>query len=487
MSEEKVLTKEIANQFLADPVSVDLTEFTSIEDRAAEQLATHDGSLDLKSLTTLSDTAAESLAKHEGMLHLIHLNTASNLAAEKLIKHRGPLTISPTLLHVLQQAGDSISGATTDTMTKQRDNDVLEVPCKHCRLAHTILADREGVLKWIAGEEYNQDALDHLTAAERELLLSGTCDNCWKKMYGEDLNEDEDDYTEDDESDDGSLGSAEGNSECVQQFLKCQENTAEDLFGDPNGIVINSIGMRLIPVAPGSFGMGDKEADESETKGYPIEITKPFYLGMFQVTQGEYVPVMGENPSFYKGKNRPVEHLSWEQAANFCKALSDLAAEKAAGRKYRLPTEAEWEYACRAGTDSGFNNGQDSIDCSEAKFSNHCGQDSPQPTLPVGSFKPNNWGFYDMHGNVWEWCADWFDEGYYEDCPKCDPTGPRSGNHHTLRGGAASNAAFECSSFYRGEASTNDGPTYDLPADGRFEDLGDFGLRVVCELADGIS
>lgn len=304
---------------------------------------------------------------------------------------------------------------------------------------------------------------------------------------GEDLNEDEDDYTEDDESDDGSLGSAEGNSECVQQFLKCQENTAEDLFGDPIGIVINSIGMRLIPVAPGSFGMGDKEADESETKGHPIEITKPFFLGMFQVTQGEYVSVMGENPSFYKGKNRPVEHLSWEQAANFCKALSDLAAEKAAGRKYRLPTEAEWEYACRAGTDSGFNNGQDFIDCSEANFSNHCGQDSPQPTLPVGSFKPNNWGFYDMHGNVWEWCADWFDEGYYEDCPKCDPTGPRSGNHHTLRGGAASSAAFECSSFYRGEASTNDGPTYDLPADGRFEDLGDFGLRVVCELADGIS
>ena len=162
-----------------------------------------------------------------------------------------------------------------------------------------------------------------------------------------------------------------------------------------------------------------------------------------------------------------------------CELLSALPQEVAAGRSYRLPTEAEWEYACRAGTSTDFWFGK-SADDSKANFSENGSQSSPQPTLPVGCFAPNDWGLYDTHGNVWEWCADWFDDEYYERAPQENPSGPESGNHHTLRGGAASNDGTECKSFHRGEASSCDGPSIRVPAHGRYEALGDFGVRLVC-------
>lgn len=153
-----------------------------------------------------------------------------------------------------------------------------------------------------------------------------------------------------------------------------------------------------------------------------------------------------------------------------------MPAEKAASRMYRLPTEAEWEYACRAGTETAYAFGDDLT----ALQANFCQENVsvPQPTLPVGMYPPNAWGLYDMHGNVWEWCSDWYGLDYYSTSPAMDPKGPAKGTHHVLRGGSASVMGYECRSAIRGESS-HDGPFPNGSA--RFESIGDFGLRVVCE------
>jgi len=274
-----------------------------------------------------------------------------------------------------------------------------------------------------------------------------------------------------------------GNAASIVAFLnaKTSHEKKPGWLRDPDGTVANSMGMKFVPIEAGEFYMGEPDCDEGENMGHSVQLTRPYLIGMFPVTQSEYFAVTGENPSYFAGKNRPVEQLSWSDAQQFCELLSDLPEEQAAGRRYRLPTEAEWEYACRAGTETDFNFGASS-NPNQANFSDDGGQEEPQPTLPVGSFRPNAWGLYDTHGNVWEWCSDWFDEDYYEQSPPADPPGPASGGHHTLRGGAASNADYECVSYSRGEASTCDGPNREIPAYGRFEALGDFGIRLVCEI-----
>lgn len=245
---------------------------------------------------------------------------------------------------------------------------------------------------------------------------------------------------------------------------------------DPSGTVVNSIGMKLLPIVPGEFLMGT-DSDDAEEFQHRVRITRPFLLGMHEVTQSQYELVMGSNPSFFKGENLPVEHLSWQQAFDFCKRLSDLPEEKTAGRRYRLPTEAEWEYACRAGTNSDFNTGN-KLNVQEARFSLTI-RSKPNETVPVGTYPPNSWGLYDMHGNVWEWTNDWFSSEYYRLSPIDDPQGPAEGTRHTLRGGSASVCEDECRSSIRGEAEA-DGPGHNDEM--RYEFYGDFGLRVVCVL-----
>ena len=273
-----------------------------------------------------------------------------------------------------------------------------------------------------------------------------------------------------------------GNSVSIFAFLnaKCKQGTSPTWLGEPAGTLTNSLGMKLVPIEAGEFHMGDKDCDEGENMGHDVKLTQPFFIGMYPVTQSEYFSVTGENPSHFAGRNRPVEQLTWLDAKRFCELLSDLPEEHAAGRRYRLPTEAEWEYACRAGTTTDFNFGE-FANPRHANYSDDGSQERPQPTLPVGSFRPNAWGLYDMHGNVWEWCSDWFDENYYEQSQHTAPQGPNHGEHHTLRGGAASNADYECVSYSRGEASSCDGPKPEVRAYGRFESLGDFGMRVICE------
>jgi formylglycine-generating enzyme required for sulfatase activity len=236
-------------------------------------------------------------------------------------------------------------------------------------------------------------------------------------------------------------------------------------------VLTNSIGMKLVLIPPGEFRMGSaqeeidrllKEAKEGNRRewyiaGIPCEspqhrvvITRPFYLGMYEVTQAEYESVMGTNPSLYSASGRrkeavagkdtsrfPVETVTWEDATQFCRKLSALPKEKAAARAYRLPTEAEWEYACRAGTTTRYHFGDDGARLGEyAWFDGN----SANSTHPVGQKKPNAWGLYDMSGNTSEWCMDWFGRDYYLGSPGRDPQNPARAWGRVTRGSAFSGA-----------------------------------------------
>jgi formylglycine-generating enzyme required for sulfatase activity len=218
--------------------------------------------------------------------------------------------------------------------------------------------------------------------------------------------------------------------------------------------------MKFVLVPTGAFLMGSPEGEEGryEDEGpqHQVEITKPFYLGVFPVTQAQWQAVMGDNPSFFcatgGGKDQvgrmdtddfPVESASWEDVQAFLEKLTSLPEEMKKGRKYRLPSEAEWEYACRgrATSSTPFSFGN-SLSFTQANFDgNHpYGGAATGPylkrTSKVGSYQPNSLGLFDMHGNVWEWCEDWYDADYYKGSPRCDPRGPSQGALRVIRGGS---------------------------------------------------
>jgi formylglycine-generating enzyme required for sulfatase activity len=174
-------------------------------------------------------------------------------------------------------------------------------------------------------------------------------------------------------------------------------------------------------------------------------------MGVFEVQQGEYEKVMKHNPSAFKvSPKHPVESVSWEDAMEFCKRLSDLADERKAGRTYRLPTEAEWEYACRGGDHlEPFHFGR-SLSSAQANFDGRFPYgDAPvgankKRTEKVGSYQANGFGLHDMHGNVAEWCLDWYDANYYGVSPQQDPQGPGQMFYRVLRGGSFLNKGKEC-------------------------------------------
>ena len=200
---------------------------------------------------------------------------------------------------------------------------------------------------------------------------------------------------------------------------------------DAPATLTNSIGMKFVLIPAGEFLMGAADGDYNE-QPHRVRITRPFYLGMYEVTQAEYVLVMGTNPSHFKGAGDrlPVESVSWEDAQEFCRKLSRLPDEQRVSAVYRLPTEAEWEYACRAGTTSrvGFDESRESS--SDYAWSR---ANAGSRTHPVGQLKPNPWGLFDMHGNVREWCADWYDPKYYTSSPQDDPPGPARGSERVMR------------------------------------------------------
>jgi formylglycine-generating enzyme required for sulfatase activity/WD40 repeat protein len=196
---------------------------------------------------------------------------------------------------------------------------------------------------------------------------------------------------------------------------------------------VNSIGMKLVAIPAGTFMMGSPETENNGNRSnedlHEVTITKGFYMGVYEVTQAQYQKVMGDNPSFFKGDDLPVENASWNDAAEFCKRLSELE-----NKSYRLPTEAEWEYACRAGTTTAYHYGEN-LTSAQANCNGSPKGVWLKKTTPGGSYQPNAFGLYDMHGNVWEWCQDFYG-GSYKDSPKEDPQGPNEGGTLVLRGGS---------------------------------------------------
>jgi formylglycine-generating enzyme required for sulfatase activity len=248
--------------------------------------------------------------------------------------------------------------------------------------------------------------------------------------------------------------------------------------------ITNSAGMRLVRIPAGTFTMGSPPGEKHRLfeQQHEVEITRAFWLGVHEVTQRQFQAVMGYNPSAFsadgrarvgadyivapagckanvKGmstKNFPVENVSWEEANEFCDKLSAQPAEKKAGRKYRLPTEAEWEHACRGGARAYqvFHLGN-SLSSRQANFNGYAPYGgAPQGTClarpcQVGSYAANGYGLYDMHGNVKEWCADWYADDYYQKSPRRDPQGPAAGESRVIRGGGWNLRGEECRSASR--------------------------------------
>ena len=204
----------------------------------------------------------------------------------------------------------------------------------------------------------------------------------------------------------------------------------------------------LVLIPAGEFMMGspdsDKDAMDWEKPQHRVRITKPFYLGKYLVTQEQWQAVMGSNPSRFKGPKNPVEQVSWEVCQQFLGKLN--AKVRPAGGKFQLPTEAQWEYACRAGSKTRYSFGDDASKLGEYAWYE---KNSDGKTHPVGEKKPNAWGLYDMHGNVWERCQDWYEDRYYAHSPMDDPTGAATGSNRVLRGGGWDLLAWRCQSAYR--------------------------------------
>jgi len=204
--------------------------------------------------------------------------------------------------------------------------------------------------------------------------------------------------------------------------------------------------MEFVLIPAGSFLMGDEYGKSDEKPMHKVTITQPFYMGKYEVTQEQWQAIMGNNPSHFKGPRNPVENVSWEDCQVFLKKLNEKV--RRAGLKFSLPTEAQWEYACRAGTRTRFSFGNSRDDIGNyAWFKDN----SDNKTHPVGMKKPNQWGLYDMPGNVWEMCADWYDAKNHEQLAPnvVDPLGPRFGVDHVRRGGSFSNNALDCASSNR--------------------------------------
>lgn len=225
---------------------------------------------------------------------------------------------------------------------------------------------------------------------------------------------------------------------------------------------VNDIGMELVLIPAGTFLMGSpdnlREAANDEKPEHQVTISKPFYISKYEVTQEQWEAVMGSNPydlsrsnNFYnlpgmaQRLRRPTNPatVSWNDAQEFIKRLN----QKEGYNKYRFPTEAEWEYAARAGTTTAYSFGDDAGEL--GRFAWYGEDFNLGSTHPVGQKAPNRWGLYDMYGNVWEWVQDWYDDHYYADSPTVDPKGPQSGKKHVVRGGSWHQSATSWRSAFR--------------------------------------
>jgi acetoin utilization deacetylase AcuC-like enzyme/formylglycine-generating enzyme required for sulfatase activity len=234
--------------------------------------------------------------------------------------------------------------------------------------------------------------------------------------------------------------------------------------GSDANIVTTQSGIEMVAIPAGSFDMGSANWSPDETPVHRVSIS-PFWIDRYEVVQGEFRKYQLPDPSHFKGPKQPLEQVNWTDAALYCNDRSRAEGLEPCydertwqcnfdANGYRLPTEAEWEHACRAGSvgEYGFGNSPGRL-----KAYAWYADNSSKRTHPVGQKKPNAWGLYDMHGNVAEWCNDRYSDNYYQQSPRTDPTGPAEGQERVLRGGAWNSAAGGCRSAYRdSDPSIND-------------------------------
>lgn len=231
---------------------------------------------------------------------------------------------------------------------------------------------------------------------------------------------------------------------CIAMMLWtiCSFADSESLSGD------NAVGLLLVEIQPGTFRMGARPKDrefahkerwiEDELPIHTVRISRRFWMGKYEVTQAQYTKLMGRNPSRFKASQKPVESVSWRDAMEFCRELTKH--ERAEGHLpegyvYRLPTEAEWEYSCRAGGKNVFSFGDSENELHKYAYYANASESHKYGTSIVGTRTPNPWGLHDMHGNVWEWCYDWYDHDYYSHSPKVDPVNLEPASFWVFRGG----------------------------------------------------
>jgi len=227
---------------------------------------------------------------------------------------------------------------------------------------------------------------------------------------------------------------SEGPKPSEQGKARQEDGARGKTEGPPKELTVDLGGrvkMEFVLIPAGSFMMGDEKGLDWEKPVHKVTITKPFYLGKYEVTQEQWQAVMGGNQSGFKGPKNPVEMVSWDHCQAFLAKLNEKSLS--GGAKFSLPSEAQWEYACRAGTTTRYSFGDD-----EAKLDDYAWwwKKAKSTTHAVGQKKPNAWGLYDVHGNVLEWCADRWDVLYYAKSPADDPVGPDSGGLRVLRGGS---------------------------------------------------
>jgi formylglycine-generating enzyme required for sulfatase activity len=259
---------------------------------------------------------------------------------------------------------------------------------------------------------------------------------------------------------------AEGTEPPFDKLLKITLPELKASDSETNAPPAGPVILEMIYVEPGTFMMGAPKEELGNNGQEPqrkVTLTQGYWLGKYEVTQAQYEAVIGRNPSFFKGRNLPVEYANWNDAMRFCQKLTEL--ERAAGHitedyEFTLPTEAQWEYACRAGTTTALNNGKNLTSyyvCPNIEPLARYGysEKAYSGTQEVGLKEPNAWGFYDMHGNVWEWCRDYWQREDISTEPVTDPTGPDKGSERVMRGGSWWYPAASCRSASRFYAVPN--------------------------------
>ncbi len=546
-----MLTKELAEQWLEDEDSLNLSQFTYIEDAAAESLSRHEGDLELNGLTSLSDAAAESLSKYQGYsLSLNGLTTLSDRAAISLSRFIGETLLLNGVATLSAIAGDALADYDGDLSLNSLAT--LTSPALATRLVWeiaTVHVDAEKE-RYSREEEWQEEEWEETcprwsdfgevalptTVTELspeaaraiveaivavndkypDMVSYSECGNGSLKLNGlrslpvevalelarhrgylsisgvtvlsaaaaealasigdetinlSGLREMPDDVAE-------ALARHKGHLRLdgIKRWSRVAQRRFESggvfylsrVFwrtelddpprpdrADPPGTLTNSIGMKLVPIPAGKFMMGSPPSEEGRydsEQQHEVTLTKDFYLGLTQVTQAQYEQVMGTNPSYFKvdevfGKDiseYPVEQVSWDDAVAFCEMLSAIPEEKAAGRVYRLPTEAEWEYACRSGSNTRYHFGDKEELLGKYAWYK---ENSKDRTHPVALKEPNALGLFDMHGNVYEWCSDWY--GGYPEGIVTDPIGQSDGSLRVRRGGSWCIEAADCRSADR--------------------------------------